>query len=182
MKTIWKARSVRRIIHTNANPVVMRKAIQFCDAIRLVHRDFNDSWQDNIIFPNSFSEKMYLLHFIEKQDIKQLPPFEKRLVFYAIYENRDGVSARTLKDRDTKRSMTHHSGNVLAVSLARYDEMKHLYGAADYEAYTALYPHDPNSKTLVYGEVSRDFIRDNCKRIPFYMAITIHPELFAGEF
>jgi hypothetical protein len=183
MTKIWKTRDARRIVHTNADPVVMRKAVEFSGGIRLSHVDQGD-WKDIIIFPNLLAEKMYRAHFADQHEIKSLPPFQRHLSFYAVYEDsEDGkVKAETLKHRDTVRSMQHHSGNVVAINMEYYLENVKLYGFYQPEAYGAMRFHDPNTTMLSHGAMTWEYVWRNCKRIPFRVALDIHPALFAGEY
>jgi hypothetical protein len=183
----WKTRDARRVFHKNASPIVMRKALEFAGGIRLDHKEFNDGWNDTLIFPNQFAEKMYRAHFLDETDIKTLPPLQRHLAFYAVYEDenctvdRCGAKAETLKHKDTVRSMMHHSGNVIAINMDDYEEKKKK-GYYKPEAYSAIFFHTPNTTQLSWGSMSWDYIWSCCKRIPFKLALEIHPALFAGEY
>lgn len=182
---MWRTREAIRFIHTNADPILMRIALDFAGGIRLDHKEYGHHWTDTIILPNRLAKKMYMRHFSTEQEIEDLPPFEQKLTFYADYEeDKDGVRPETLKNRDTVANMKHNSGNVIAISLARYEEMQALFGPYEVkpEAWLPIFPHDPNTTRLSFGELVWQYVHENTKRIRFGMALTIHPALFAGNF
>lgn len=86
--------------------------------------------------------------------------------FYAEYP--DNKSKR----KGTRKKLGPHSGNVVAISIAAESNR----GSTGPEGYSSVY--DYANAPVNWGAVSREYLRDNCRRISEAQAREIHPQLF----
>lgn len=80
------------------------------------------------------------------------------------------------KRKATRKNLTGHSGNCIAVTSDRIERIEQWRVNGCYPAFSPVYDHA--NSPCCFGSVSPEWLLSNCKRISEAQAREIHPKLF----